>query len=488
MHPIQNYLLILLLFLFNIVIGQNYHGINGSSFAGSLGISQNPASIVNTPYVWDITPIAIQEKHTTNAFTIKNYSLLSRLKKADVSIQNGTKKRFLLANQDIRLLNTRISLNSKAAIAFGVNIRNYIYSGNGTSNWQDSISTLADFMQINIDHLPLSADFVASTWAELYATYARTIIDDGKRLLNAGATLKLNRSLAGGYASAEKVNYAKVTTIDGSYSLTDGLLKYGYSSNFDNVDNNNTAAANRKAFLQNTYSGISVDVGIEYILLADEDPEDNDDNTYDAKIGISVMDIGNNKYRHGRRSRLATADPEGVTDLLLENKFTTVSTFDNFNDSLASLSNSISTPEGDFIIYQPTRLVVNIDKHLRQGFFINAELTAPIFSLASKKTLVVRDMNLLALTPRWETKSLGVYLPFLFNSKKQAWIGAAFKAGPLLFGIHNLGSLFLKNKAQAGGFYLAFTIRPGKKYNRKAHNPRDRLTRKVKRSLECPTF
>jgi hypothetical protein len=29
--------------------GQNYHAVQGSSFAGSLGVSNNPASIVNTP-------------------------------------------------------------------------------------------------------------------------------------------------------------------------------------------------------------------------------------------------------------------------------------------------------------------------------------------------------------------------------------------------------------------------------------------------------
>lgn len=487
MRLVKNYLLIPFLLFYNFLAGQNYHAINGSSYAGSLSTGVNPASIVYVPYAWDITPFAAQVTQSTNAVTIKNYSLLSSPKNAEVSIQNGSKKRFLFANQDIRLLNTRISLNAKAAVAFGVNIRNYLYAANNRSDWQDTISGLADFMKINTGHLPLSGEFVGSTWAEVYGTYAQTIIDDGNRLLNVGVTLKINSALAGGYVSAQGINYLPLPAANGNgYFITSGSLQYGYSSNFDNIDSNKTAAANRKAFLQNRYSGVSADIGFEYILLPGEDTDEGDDNVYDTKIGISIMDLGSNKFRHGRRSRLATAGREGITDSVIEHKFSTVSTFDNFNDSLAGISNSITAIGGNFIIYEATRLLINIDKHITQNFFINAEITVPIISLAPKNTLFIRDMNLLALTPRWETKSFGAYFPFLFNSRNQLWVGGAFKAGPVLFGIDNLSNLFLKNRSQSGGLYLAFTIRPGKKYDRGEHYPGDRLSRKERRVLECP--
>ena len=489
MCPVKNCFLVLFLLFFNSLKGQNYHAINGSSYAGSLGTSANPASIVDAPFAWDVTPLAVQAKQSTNAFTIHNYSLLSQAKNAEISLQNGTKKRFLFANQDIRLLNTRISLNAKAAIAFGANIRNYIYVANSESNWQDTISRLADFMKINTGHVPLSGEFVGSSWAEVYGSYAQTIIDDGRRLLNAGITLKINSALAGGYASAQGINYVPVPPPNGKgYFLTNGILQYGYSSNFDKIDNNNTAAANRRAFLQNRYQSISADIGFEYILLPAEDNEESGDDVYDTKIGISIMDLGNNKYRHGSNSRLAITGGEGITDSAIENKFSNVSKLDNFNDSLAGISNSISAIGGNFVVYEPTRLVISLDKHITQDFFINAEVTLPIISVASKNVLFIKDMNLLALTPRWETKSFGAYFPFLYNSRNQLWVGAAFKAGPVLFGIDNLGNLFSKNTAQTGGLYLAFTIRPGKKHYREAYYPGDKISRKERRSLECPKF
>jgi hypothetical protein len=489
MYPVKNCLLVPFLLVFNSLMGQNYHAINGSSYAGSLGASANPASIVDASFAWDITPLAVQAKQSTNAFTINNYSLLSQVKNAEVSLQNGIKKRFLFANQDIRLLNTRISLNAKAAIAFGANIRNYIYAANSISNWQDTTTRLADFMKINTGHVPISGEFVGSSWAEVYGSYAQTIIDDGRRLLNAGITLKINSALAGGYSSVQGINYVPAPRGNGNgYLLTNAILQYGYSSNFDNIDNNNTAAANRRAFLQNRYHSISADIGFEYILLPAEDNEESGDDAYDTKIGISIMDLGSNKYRHGHGSRLAIAGGEGITDSAIENKFSNVGTLDNFNDSLEGISNSISTIGGNFVMYQPARLVINLDKHITQDFFINAEITLPIISVASKNVLFIRDMNLLAFTPRWETKSFGAYFPFLYNSRNQLWVGGAFKAGPVLFGIDNFGNLFSKNRAQSGGLYLAFTIRPGKKHYRETYYPGDKVSRKERRSVECPKF
>ena len=487
MFRVNKYLIFLFLLVFNFCEGQNYHAVNGSPYAGSLGSAYNPASIVYSPYAWDITPFAVQVKQSTNAFTIKNYSLLSNVKNAEVSIQNGTKKRYFFANQDIRLLNTRISLNAKASVAFGANVRNYVYALNSKSNWQDSIFSLRDFMKINTDNLPLSGEFVGSAWAEVYGSYAQTIIDDGRRLLNVGITLKLNHAVAGGYANSQGVNYVPNLLENGTgYSVTTGSLRYGYSKNFDAVNNSMSSKANRKAFLQKTYPGIGADFGIEYILIKDEDDEEDNDNDYDSKIGISIMDLGSNKYNYSSKSRFAIAGKEGVTDSLLENKFSSITTADNFNDSLATISNSIVSPDGNFFIYQPTRLVINVDQHINQNLFINAELTLPLMALAPKNTLFIKDMNLLAVTPRWETKSLGVYFPLLLNAKGQVWLGGAFKAGPLLLGLHNFGDLFSKNKTQNGGLYLAITIRPAKKYVRQEHYPREKLTGKERRSLACP--
>ena len=36
-------------------VAQDYQGLQGSPYAGSLGVANNPASILSTPYSWDVT-------------------------------------------------------------------------------------------------------------------------------------------------------------------------------------------------------------------------------------------------------------------------------------------------------------------------------------------------------------------------------------------------------------------------------------------------
>lgn len=467
-------------------MAQNYQAINGSSYAGSLGVGNNPASIVHVPYAWDITPFSVQFKQATNALTIDKFSLLSSPASAEVSATTGTKKRFVYANQDIRLLNTRINLNGKTAIAFGANIRNYIFGNVSQANWQDTSNYLRDFLKINLGNLPISGKGVGSAWAEVYASYAHTIIDDGDKLLNAGITLKVTRALAGAYAKAQSVSYSAAGVNQPGYLLISGNLVYGYSSNFDNIKSGNAFAANRNIFFEKTYSGISADFGLEYILLTNEDKEEGGEFAYETKVGVSMMDIGMNKFRHGSQSRLAVAGKTGITDTLIQNKFASVTSFRSFNDSLADIAGSFTGVSGGFHIYQPARVVVNIDQHVAHNIFVNAELTIPILPVVAKNSLYLKDMNLLAITPRWELKALGAYLPILVNNQKQVWVGGAFKAGPILLGTHNLANIFAKNKTQNGGLYLALTIRPGKKYDRQEHYPKDKLPGKGKGSVECP--
>lgn len=490
MHFLQFRLFILSILLYNFLSAQNYQAINGSMYAGSLSAGNNPASIMHVPFMWDVTIFAIQAKHTTNAFKINDLSLFSfSPSNATVSNANGTKQRFLFANQDIRLLNTRIRLNSKSTIAVGANIRNYMYAAVSESNWQDSAFTLADFLSTNNGYIPLSGRAAGTAWAELYGSYARTVIDDGDRLLNAGITVKVNRSLAGGYARADGLRY--IQTVDANdrinYLITGGSLQYGYSNNFDFIDSNQSFGSNSKTFFKRTYSTISADIGLEYIQLSNGDEDETDEYRYDTKIGISLMDLGSNRYRYSSRSRSAVAGKENISDTVLENKFFNVTDVRSFNDSLATIANSITGISGDFVIYQPTRLVINVDKRLRDDFYLNAELTLPIISLVAKNLLYIKDMNLLAVTPRWETEKWGACMPVLVNVRKQVWVGGAVKAGPVLMGTHNLANIFSKKSMQKGGFYLAVTIRPGKTDDRTADGT-SKLSKKEKRKLDCPKF
>src|ERR1700748_2133626 len=73
---------------------QDYHAIEGSPFAGSLGVANNPASILSTPYPWDITVFSMQLKNTTNAVTFQNFSLLTAGDTIGYHVTGGNFKRY----------------------------------------------------------------------------------------------------------------------------------------------------------------------------------------------------------------------------------------------------------------------------------------------------------------------------------------------------------------------------------------------------------
>lgn len=459
------------LFLFSVffsglLTAQNYQAINGSVYAGSVSPGSNPAAIVHVPYSWDITPLAFQFKQSTNAYVIKGFSLLSPSGNAIAENSYGIKNRFAFGNVDIRLLNTRINLNGKSAIAFGANLRTYYHAVSGKSNYQDTTYSLADFQRINLGYQPMDFDMAAMGWAEVYGSYARTILDDGYKILNVGVTIKYNKSLAGGYAFGNNIQYRPDTDTNNlnGFILTNGALQYGYASTIDAAQHNGSFSTNR--FLKSAYTNFSGDIGLEYIFLSTDEADDNDSYAYKTKLGISVMDIGGNRYQQSSKGRMGSSVKSGMNDTILENKFRDVRDIDDFNDSLATIANTLQVLRGDFVMYKPTRLVVNVDHRIRPNIFINAELTLPVISLAGNNTLYVKDMNLLAITPRYETSRLGAYLPLLVNMRTQIWVGAALRAGPLLLGVHSLANIFSKNKMQNGGMYLALTIHPGKSRDR----------------------
>src|ERR1700753_3212704 len=118
---------------FGVVIGlictlectaQDYQAVKGSSFGGALTVSDNPASILSTPYPWDITIFSTQLKNTSNAVGFDNFSYLHHKDTLAYHWVNGDlPRRYAAVNFNVHLLNMRLDLGRKQAISFGANLR-----------------------------------------------------------------------------------------------------------------------------------------------------------------------------------------------------------------------------------------------------------------------------------------------------------------------------------------------------------------------------
>ncbi len=452
---------------------QNYHAIHGSSYVASLNVNNNPASILNSPYAWDIALFGTQVKSISNAFTIYKYSLLSNPANSEYAVNNGQYARYSYINFNTNLLNARFALSRTKGLAFGINLRGYGHLDTDPYNYIDTIRDINNFLQINDNRTRYDGDFKSSSWIELYGTYSQTLWDDYRGRLNGGVTLKVSRGISGAFARFEDVTVQKdITPVRTNYLLQSGGVGYGYSSNFDRWQDEKSTSQNIQDFIRFTEGGASLDFGLEYLVKTQAVTSFNDEDDgyyeYEWKISLSLMDIGRSVYKYGTRSRIATNPVSNVTSISLEEKFRNLDDVDQFNDSLATLVNSFAAYNGRFNIIHPARMILNVDRYLVNDFYINGELSLNLSPLAGEKRLYVNELNLLTVTPRWETKRRGAYLPVQVTHGGKFWVGGAFRVGPVLFGVHNLANIFAKNKMQNGGGYLAIIIRSGKK-----NQPRD---------------
>lgn len=439
---------------------QNYHAVQGSPYAGSLGMANNPATMLNTPVKWDVNLIGFQLKSATNIFTIRNYSLLSNPANSQYQINSGDYARKQQLSFNTNFLNARINLDRRHAIGFGVNVRGIVNAKSSAFNFIDTLGGARDFMNINDPSRTLDARITGSSWIEIFGSYARTILDDDVKRLNTGLTVRVSRGISGAYVRAENLRFQKAN-LPGANLLTNARLSYGYSSNYDRWEKDKGANQNLRNLVTFSEGGMSIDFGVEYFIKTQavtsfEDEDDYYD--YNWRIGISLLDMGINQYKYGTESQTISGILPGISDSLLDDKFRDVNSLGEANDSLRTVVQSMSQLSGNFTVVNPMRLVVNADRPLGNDFYVNGEVSLNLSGLL-KKYHHVTELNFITITPRWETRRLGAYLPVQYNAAGKFWIGGAFKAGPLLLGVHNWANVFSKKKMQNGGGYIALVVR-----------------------------
>lgn len=464
---------ILLLLTGNSGLTQGCHAINGSPFAGSTGIRNNPAAAVGSAYKWDLTLFSGQLKQSTNTMKLDHFSLSSQ-DSAVLSFNYGYSSRFVHTNLDMSLFNFHYKLSNSRAIAIGLRARSYNHIKTYPLNSANDIYGFNDFFKQNRSTPFLEGFGTHTSWLETDLNYSQVLHESATGRLSGGVTLQIMKGLSGAFAKLYRFTYTEITNgKDTAYKLISAAGSYGYSSNYDNISAGNSTPT-AKEFLKNTSTRFGLSIGVEYLLYeADHDVSDLNNNlNYSWKIGASLMDIGANSFKSSAYSgKFSNLNPN-ISDTVLAVKLGGIRSVNGLHDTLATIFNTMESVGETFTISIPTRLVINIDKRLGNNFYVNGDLSLNFYSVSSYKKLYTRELNLLTITPRWETLAWGVYLPLQYNTQGQLWVGAAVKLGPLLVGIHNFG-LLKKNPELNGGGYLMLSIHP---FNKK----------KVISKLDCP--
>ncbi len=405
---------------------QNYHALAGSPYAGVEGIYHNPASSINSAFSWDVTLFSGQASFANKAFVVENSSFQSLkygsvdYKQARATLINGNDERSFNANGDFSILNVRCKLNKKSAFSFGLRGRGFLHAYTDPFIYSDTMKSLKSWAAVNKNDPPLSGSIIHSGWLETNFNYSRVYKDNDDVRITWGVTLSVMKGMSALEFNPRQMTYGQ--SLNGRnepfYFINGGNFSYRYTDNFDIYDTNQSPKSNFNTILSNSRTSLGLSLGVEYVLKSANTSTftswggpDWNAKDYDWKFGAAILDIGSNAYDFGKDAAEKNVPTELVTDTLF-NRYNLFK-LNLMRDTLLHSYNMSQHLTGHFVIYNPTRLVLYADKNFGNNFYVNGELTVNFFSTRAQSIAKTREINLLIVTPRWETKGLGLYFPLL---------------------------------------------------------------------------
>ncbi|HVG40352.1 MAG TPA: DUF5723 family protein, partial [Chitinophagaceae bacterium] len=296
-----------------------------------------------------------------------------------------------------------------------------------------------------------------NAWTELGASFATILQDKGPHFVKGGISLKYLAGVANGHISINNLNGSLTEDGTGREYLynTTGRITTG----FGGVDVSDFEPVN---YTKRRSTGIGADIGFVYEYRPEQlsvgSATNRDRNKYKWKAGFAILDIGRIKYdkdvvRSGSYeihitgnerfylSELDTVDIDGY------NRF--------FTSRPQYFTAAVSNTKSTYNVSLPTTIQLDVDYHLHQGFYAQLAAQLPI---SDKSVFNSRYYSSITLTPRYEGKAIGVYLPVNYNSLTHFNAGLSLRAGPFFIGSGSILTAFINNAKQAdvhAGFHIA---------------------------------
>ena len=467
---------------FVICNSQDYLGIANSAYAGVNGIDVNPASIVNSPRKWDITLIGLNVAFGNNflgfqkraldhtggmisgnypAFNDQNFQndfLTQRKGGAPVSV-------YLAAN--IMLPSFMfIRAKHKDAFAFTCRVRSYV-------NIDGIDPTLAHMLFTGVTDSSLFGQQLPSpklsvqamVWTEYGITYGKTVMETNNERLNVAGRVKLLQGLYAAYAYVGKLNY-KFDKSD-SLALLSSHVNYGHSTNLDNKD--------PLAFGFGGKPSMAVDIGATYEFhkltdvrskLASQSNTTPLMHEYRYKIGFSLQDLGWITYLKPANAHDFTATSNvNLNSFNTPGSTTPIAGFDN---SLQK-NFSMSTNDTKFRMNLPTVASLQGDFYAGKNIYFNSTVNYG-FQYTNDPNKV-HEVTTLSITPRWDWKWLGLYVPFSYNEYSHFRLGLTTRIGPLIVGMADILPIISKRDIYGADFHFMLKV-PHLSFGKKNKNPR----------------
>jgi len=484
MKHINKLILIALILFSKTTSGQGIPGYNSSNYSGISGVDLQPACIADMRYAFDMTLfgfgvgvnnnyIGVQSKYLLDGSIFKTYN--DNFQSHFLYENTSSQPKSVGIDQYIQLPSFALSISKNISIGFTVRERSLF-------NVDQLSETLAHFSytglsntdptnKSNFNHIFGDNAFNINqmSWMEYGFHYAQVIIPKGPHFLKIGGAVKYEAGIEAAYIYASKLQYSWPNS--DSLSLFNSQFSYGHSqSSTDILDNIRAGKLNSPADVWRTATNpgaatVAFDIGavyewrpgysdFTYDMDGKTGRERRDKDKYKLRIGVSIMDLGGLTFKKSNGSRDFTADTINWNvngTKLPPNPILGV-------DSLITqvFPHQTKNPANTFTYALPTAFSVQVDYNIYKDLYVNfTSYTSPEFlDIASK----VHTMSYYALTPRWDNKWLGVFVPFGLNGDGQFTMGTTLRLGPIIVGSSNILSALVSSNVYGLDFHVAVKI------------------------------
>ena len=463
------------LLLLQVANGQTLNGMSTGNYAGIVGVSFNPASIVDSRYKFDLNIAAAQYYFGNNYLYAK--PLLFARRMLNQSPYNGS---FAAVKEDLMTpivpppsdkvrgrqnteflfpLSFMLTTGKRSAIAISLRNRYEITVDNLNPQTADMLySELRDptLHGVSMNNDGLKTKFM--NWQEVGFTYGRVLLNANKHFFKFAVTGKWLGGNAAGYIQANElsVKFSNPTTM----SMQSPAIQYATTARAD------FGLFTRRDMVSDIQaSNFGFDAGLVYefrgrvanFRYTDEDYQSRlrrDMNKYTFRLGVTLNDVGVLYYD---RLPLTRDHSAAINNWNFGGvKANNISEWDTAYSKQVSFDPN--SPE-DFSVALPTALILNFDWHLFKGFYVNAAAQRRVYRIEDKKPASTRLFTgeWFAITPRFEGRGFGLYIPLLLRPD-YTQIGATVRLGPFWVGSNNLLALVQNAQVPTADIHAGFRI------------------------------
>lgn len=461
-------LLFLAFGLSSLLFGQHFLGLQNSNYSGIYGIDLQPASIADSRIRYDANLFGF-------ALNLQNDYigyLSSAIRDGSISDINDSTQAWLIPEhrngrdkslsltQDIHLPSFMLSLSPKHSIALTTRFRNFLnldQVGEPAAIFAYNDRDVPSQFDTQFNNDRLSLDIMS--YGEIGLAFAGELYNDGANYLKAGMRLKYIAGVSAGSLYADRLEYS-LSSVD-TLNIHQADVEYVHSPFLPAVDPTDIGAVfDQLGNFGFGNTGFGADLGFVYEFRPDHEMYSSgegefrkprrDLNKYKVRLGFSLLDIGRVRFERDTNS----VDFNGSVIGYNLNQLS-VGDIEDLDNTFRSEFEFVPTPEGEFFnMSLPTVVSFQADVRFSRNFYLNF---SPYIAVKGKlRARKVHASTWYAITPRFESKWLGISAPITHTDNEGWVIGAAAHIGPVVFGSSNFSNLWLKRDMRGVNAYFGF--------------------------------